>query len=71
VATQAAFLFVYAVTSAAIPRQHRFQSTTRPSYLLLLQKASTGRDFVGPRYWGRINFLAIVPIEIAPAGVKT
>lgn len=37
----------------------------------LAQMASTGRDFVGPRYWGRINFLAIVPIEIAPAKVKT
>jgi hypothetical protein len=33
----------------------------------LAQKASTKRDFVGPRYWGRTNFLAIVPIEIAPA----
>jgi hypothetical protein len=28
------FFFVYAVTSAAIPRQHRFQSTTQPSCLL-------------------------------------
>jgi len=37
----------------------------------LAQMASTGCDFVGPRYWGRINFLAIVPIEIAPAKVKT
>ena len=37
----------------------------------LAQKASTKRDFVGPRYWGRTNFLAIVPIEIAPAKVKT
>jgi hypothetical protein len=37
----------------------------------LAQKASTKRDFVGPRYWGRANFLAIAPIEIAPAGVKT
>jgi len=25
---------------------------------------------VGPRYWGRTDFLAIVPIEIAPAKVK-
>jgi len=33
----------------------------------LAQKASTTRDFVGPRYWGRTDFLAIVPIEIAPA----
>jgi hypothetical protein len=30
----------------------------------LAQKASTKRDFVGPRYWGRTNFLAIAPIEI-------
>ena len=37
----------------------------------LAQKASTKRDFVGPRYWGCANFLAIAPIEIAPAGVKT
>jgi len=37
----------------------------------LAQTASTERDFVGPRYWGRTNFLAIVPIEIAPAKVKT
>jgi hypothetical protein len=26
-----------------------------------LAKASTKRDFVGPRYWDRTNFLAIVP----------
>jgi hypothetical protein len=38
VETQEAFLFVYAVTSATIPRQHRFQSTTRPSCLLLLKQ---------------------------------
>jgi hypothetical protein len=36
----------------------------------LAQKASIKRDFVGPRYWGRTNFLAIAPIEIAQAGVK-
>ena len=37
----------------------------------LAPKASTKRDFVGPRYWGRTNFLAIVPIEIALGKVKT
>jgi hypothetical protein len=37
----------------------------------LAQKASTERDFVGPRYCGRTNFLAIVPVEIVPAKVKT
>ena len=33
----------------------------------LAQKASTNRDFVGPRYWGRTNFLAIVPVGEADA----
>jgi hypothetical protein len=37
----------------------------------LAQKASAKRDFVGPRYRGRTDFLAIVPIEIAPAKAKT
>ena len=37
----------------------------------LAQKASTQRDFVGPRYWGRTKFLSIAPIEIVLAGVKT
>ena len=36
----------------------------------LAQKVSTRRDLVGPRYWGRTNFLAIVPIEFAPAKVN-
>jgi hypothetical protein len=37
------FFFVYAVAPAAIPRRHRFQSTTRPSCLLPPHRQSKGK----------------------------